>query len=127
MRAVQHAAEKVCSNREERSAFIKLGSLVIQEQSEENVQKIFSVLAGELQVNNLPERLQQCLPESTFLVDTKKWKLAKNWVDWWTRPLHLSESQFYCAKTNSVIILILCMIQFNVRIISGIYHESNPM
>ena len=97
MRAVQRAAEKVCSNREERSAFIKLGSLVIQEQ---NVQKIFSVLAGELQVNNLPERLQQCLPESTFLVDTKKWKLAKNWVDWWTRPLHLSESQFFCAKTN---------------------------
>ena len=98
MRAVQRAAEKVCSDREERNAFIKLGSLVIQEQSEENVQKIFSVLAGELQVNNLPERLQQRLPESTFLVDTKKWKLAKNWVDWWTRPLHLSESQFFLCQ-----------------------------
>ena len=41
MRAIHRAAEKVCSSREERSAFIKLGSLVIQEQSEENVQKIF--------------------------------------------------------------------------------------
>ena len=100
MRAVHRAAEKVCSSREERSAFIKLGSLVIQEQSEENVQKIFSVLSGELQANSLPERLQQCLPECTFVIDTKKWKQAKNWAEWWTRPLHLSESQVLCVKIN---------------------------
>lgn len=81
MRAVHRAAEKVCSSREERSAFIKLGSLVI---SEENVQKIFGVLAGELQASSLPERLQQCLPECTFVIDTKKWKQAKNWAEWWT-------------------------------------------
>ena len=67
------------------SAFIKLGSLLIQEQSEENVQKIFSVLAGKLQANNLPERLQQCLPESTF-VETKTGQELGWVVDTTTAP-----------------------------------------
>ena len=54
MRAVHHVAEKVCLNH---GAFIKPGALVIQE--------LFSVVASEIQADQLPEKLQ-CLPETTL-------------------------------------------------------------
>ena len=100
MRAVHHVAEKVCSSREERSAFIKIGSLVTQERNGENVRKIFRVLAGEMQADQLPENLQQSLTETTVGIDTDKWKQAKSWAQWWTRPLHLSEWNLFCDKIS---------------------------
>lgn len=91
MRAVQRTADKVCATSEERTVFIKLGALIMDEPSEENVKKIFAVLGGDCQFVALPENLQRSVPKALHSVNTKKWKDAKSWVQWWTRPTHLSE------------------------------------
>ena len=91
MRAVQRTADKVCSTPDEKSVFIKLGALIMDEQSEENVKKMFSVMGGDAQLNTLPENLQCALPEVSHPTNIKKWKDAKSWVQWWTRPTHLSK------------------------------------
>ena len=91
MRAVQRTADKVCATSEERSVFIKLGALIMDEQSEENVKKIFTVMGGDAQLVTLPENLQCTLPQVLHSTNTRKWKDAKSWVQWWTRPTHLSK------------------------------------
>ena len=91
MRAVQRTAEKVCSTLDEKSVFMKLGALIMDEQNEENVKKMFTVIGGDAQLMTLPENLQCALPEVSHSANTKKWKDAKSWVQWWTRPTHLSK------------------------------------
>lgn len=91
MRAVHRVAEKVCTTTNERNLFVKLASLVPNESNEENVKSIFRSLKGEIQADELPYDIQQSLPPLAFDVDTSGWIQAHTWVQWWTRPVHLSE------------------------------------
>ena len=91
LRAVQRTADKVCCgcSSKEKQTFIKLGSLIMMEEDEDAVKAIFAAMAGERPLQDLPRHIQQVLPSST--VNTKKWKAAKTWTEWWMRPLHLSK------------------------------------
>ena len=88
MKAVQRTADKVCCSLEEKRTFMKLGSLIMEEENAETVQQIFAAMAGEETIQHLPKRLQQLLP--FILANTTAWKAAKSWVSWWMRPMHLS-------------------------------------
>lgn len=88
MRAVHRAANKVCSSSDEKRTFIKLGSLIMRERCEDTVEDIFSVMSGDLPLQELPGHIQLQLPKT--MVDNSAWKAATSWTQWWMRPIHLS-------------------------------------
>ena len=90
MHAVHRTADKVCTP-QNRGTFVRLGALAMDEnESKENVEIIFRAMGGDMQLADLPPSLKQSLPESADSVDTRRWRDAKSWVQWWTRPIHLS-------------------------------------
>ena len=92
MRAVHRVAEKVCNAGTERRLFIKLAAQVPKEASKDEVFTIFSCLKGETQLCELPECILTVLPSSAESTDTSTWVRAKTWVQWWTKPTHLSKT-----------------------------------
>ena len=91
MRAVHRVAEKVCSTGNERRVFIKIVTLLPREASKSHVTAIFSCLKGEVELNALPHSIQQQLLPLPENICTSGWAQAKTWVQWWTRPIHLSK------------------------------------
>ena len=92
MRAVHRVAEKVCNAGTEHRLFIKLAAQLPKEASKDQVYTIFSCLKGETQLCELPDRNLTVLPSSAVSTDTSAWVRAKTWVQWWTKPTHLSKS-----------------------------------
>ena len=100
MRALQRVADKVCSNRQERSIYIKLGSLTMDQHEEDKVIQLFKALSGETSLQLLPEEVLAALPQATSSLDTALWKSATSWVQWWTKPTHLSMYTVYVVNPN---------------------------
>lgn len=90
MRALLRVADKVCSNRQEKSIYTKLGSLIMDQHEEEKVIQLFKALSGEISLQLLPEEILAALPQASSSLDTTTWKSATSWVQWWTKPTHLS-------------------------------------
>jgi hypothetical protein len=90
MRALQRVADKVCANRQEKSVYTKLGSLLMYQHEEEKVLQLFKALCGETTLQSLPEEILVTLPQVASSLDTTTWRSAKSWVQWWTNPTHLS-------------------------------------
>ena len=91
MRALQRVADKVCSSRQEKSIYTKLGSLIMDQHEEEKVIQLFKALSGETSLQSLPEEISAALPQAASSLDTTTWRSAKSWVQWWTKPTHLSK------------------------------------
>ena len=90
MRALQRVADKVCTSRQEKSVYTKLGSLLRNQYEEEKVIQLFKALSGEITLQSLPQEISAALPQAAFSLDTATWRSAKSWVQWWTNPTHLS-------------------------------------
>lgn len=90
MRALQRIADKVCSSRQEKSVYTKLGSLIMDQHEEEKVIQLFKALSGETSLQSLPEEISAALPQTASSLDTTTWRSAISWVQWWTKPTHLS-------------------------------------
>lgn len=108
LRALQRVADKVCSNRQERSVYMLLGSLIKDESNKGNVILLFKSLCGECQLHSLPENIKANLPSTALSLDVCTWKSAKSWVQWWTNPTHLSKcNNYYSIKS-------MCHIKHNI-------------
>lgn len=102
MRAAHRMSEKVCSSAEERNVFNKLASAIMDETDQETVAALFSALDGDQRIGQLPEKVLQKLPSFACSLKNQRWKEAKAWVQWWSRPIHLKMLSSAFTPMNDV-------------------------
>ena len=76
---------------------MKLGYLIKDETGQDKVMLLFKALCGECPLSSLPEGIKSTLAISALVLDTSSWKCAKSWVQWWTKPTHLSMCNYYAC------------------------------
>lgn len=84
IRSLQRVAKKLNSQyKEGKEAFVAVGQQILKAKSADEVMTLFDVLRGEKSINDIS------IPKCARTVDTKEWKGAATWVDWWVRKRHL--------------------------------------
>lgn len=82
-------------------AFTAVAYAIPKADSPEEVSKLFSVLAGEAEIDALTEVGGLSKTLEKFHHIPKAWKAAKHWVNWWRRPKHLRMLAARCSKMDS--------------------------
>ncbi len=80
-------------------AFTAVAYAIPKADSPEEVSKLFSVLAGEAEIDALTEVGGLSKTLEKFHHIPKAWKAAKHWVNWWRRPKHLSKLALVCSSS----------------------------
>ena len=97
IRSYQRIAEQVSkvANPEKRrielEAFKLVASTIPNTKSKDGVIKLFQSLCGTLQLSNIHYLVPGLESHHLNVVDNfSNWRQAQHWVQWWTRPSHLS-------------------------------------
>lgn len=97
---------RVCDTALSMRAFRLLADKVATTDTKEEVETIFSVLAGELPISSVEHLLTD---EQLRDINNENWRKLENWKKWWTREEHLSKSllvfppksQFFTGSVNT--------------------------
>ena len=84
IRSLQRVSKKINPQyKEGKEAFIAVGQQILNAKSADEVIMLFDILRGEKSIK------EANVLKDVRNVDTKEWKKAAIWVDWWVRKRHL--------------------------------------
>jgi len=91
---------RVCDTASSIRAFRLLADKVATSNSKDVIDKIFNVLAGDLNITTV----KHFLPDDVTDQENNNWKKLHNWKRWWTRKEHLSKLFLFSSNSPCTLV-----------------------